>query len=131
MSDSKRSDEANEGLLAFITKPRLQPYLQTCEGDLSLALDLYAWNTRMAAACLPMLSQTEILLRNALDEQLKEYFDEATRGIPWFLQKSCQLKQKEQDAIASAREIMVREKKTESRDQIIANLTFGFWVRIL
>lgn len=114
MSDSKRSDEANEGLLAFITKPRLQPYLQTCEGDLSLALDLYAWNTRMAAACLPMLSQTEILLRNALDEQLKEYFDEATRGIPWFLQKSCQLKQKEQDAIASAREIMVQEKKTES-----------------
>ena len=85
----------------------------------------------MAAACLPMLSQTEILLRNALDEQLKEYFDEATRGIPWFLQKSCQLKQQEQDAISSAREIMVREKKTESRDQIIANLTFGFWVRIL
>ena len=31
----------------------------------------------------------------------------------------------------SARETMVREKKTESRDQIIANLTFGFWVRIL
>ena len=84
MSDSKRSDEANEGLLAFITEPRLRPYLHTCEGDLSLALDLYAWNTRMAAACLPMLSQTEILLRNALDEQLKEYFDEAMRGIPWF-----------------------------------------------
>ena len=124
MSDSKRSDEANEGLLAFITEPRLRPYLQTCEGDLSLALDLYAWNTRMAAACLPMLSQTEILLRNALDEQLKEYFDEATRGIPWFLQKSCQLKQQEQDAISSAREIMVREKKTESRDQIIANRLF-------
>lgn len=58
-----------------------------------------------------MLSQTEILLRNALDEQLKEYFDEAMRGIPWFLQKSCQLKHKEQDAISSAREIMVREKK--------------------
>lgn len=131
MSDSKRSDEVNEGLLAFITEPRLRPYLHTCEGDISLALDLYAWNTRMAAACLPMLSQTEILLRNALDEQLKEYFDEAMRGIPWFLQKSCQLKQKEQDAISSAREIMVREKKTESRDQIIANLTFGFWVRIL
>lgn len=71
MSDSKRSDEANEDLRAYITEPRLRPYLQTCDGDLSLALDLYAWNTRMAAACLPMLSQTEILLRNALDEQLK------------------------------------------------------------
>ena len=53
MSDSKRSDEANEGLLSFITEPRLRPYLHTCEGDLSLALDLYAWNTRMAAAAYP------------------------------------------------------------------------------
>lgn len=47
MGDSKRSDEANEDLLAYITEPRLRPYLQTCDGDLSLALDLYAWNTRM------------------------------------------------------------------------------------
>ena len=46
MGDSKRSDEANEDLLAYITEPRLRPYLQTCDGDLSLALDLYAWNTR-------------------------------------------------------------------------------------
>ena len=29
MSDSKRSDEANEDLLAYITEPRLRPYLQT------------------------------------------------------------------------------------------------------
>jgi len=56
MGDSKRSDEANEDLLAYITEPRLRPYLQTCDGDLSLALDLYAWNTRMAGARPPMLS---------------------------------------------------------------------------
>ena len=42
MSDSKRSNEANEDLRAYITEPRLRPYLQTCDGDLSLALDLYA-----------------------------------------------------------------------------------------
>lgn len=59
MGDSKRSDEANEDLLAYITEPRLRPYLQTCDGDLSLALDLYAWNTRMAAACLDAISDRD------------------------------------------------------------------------
>jgi hypothetical protein len=131
MGDSKRSDEANEDLLAYITEPRLRPYLQTCDGDLSLALDLYAWNTRMAAACLPMLSQTEILLRNALDEQLKEYFDEPGRGIPWFLQDSCKLTENERQHIDTARNLIKRSEKTETRDQIIANLTFGFWVQLL
>ena len=32
MSDSKRSDEANEDLLAYITEPRLRPYLGGVNG---------------------------------------------------------------------------------------------------
>jgi hypothetical protein len=85
----------------------------------------------MAAACLPMLSQTEILLRNALDEQLKEYFDEPGRGIPWFLQDSRKLTENERQHIDTARNLIKRSEKTETRDQIIANLTFGFWVQLL
>ena len=42
MGNGKRSNEANEDLRAYITEPRLRPYLQTCDGNLSLALDLYA-----------------------------------------------------------------------------------------
>ena len=114
-----------------MTPPRLRPLLLACDGDLKQAVELYSWNARLASACFLPLAHCEILLRNALDTELRHHFREEERGIPWFLQRACGLRAEEQDEISAVRNRLQREGKPDSRDQIIAGLTFGFWVKLL
>ena len=51
----------------------MAPYLLTAGNDLSAALALYQWNTRVAAAFWADLGHLEIVLRNALHERITEW----------------------------------------------------------
>ncbi|MFD8246131.1 hypothetical protein [Nocardia sp. NPDC059691] len=69
----------------------------------------------------------EVLLRNALDTELRKHFEEASRGIPWFLLPL-------NDNVTTAVEVVrnrLREQDLEYRDQIVAGLSFGFWTGLL
>lgn len=78
----------------------------------------------MAGAALEQIAHLEVLLRHTIDTQLAEKVNEETRRIPWFLLPPFYTAQAE--AIDKVRERLRSEKK-ETRDQIVAGLSFGFW----
>lgn len=111
-------------VLAGFPEPRMRSYLNAAGGDVDKARDLYVWNTRMAGAALEQLGHLEILLRHAVDVQLSNRAREREIGIPWFLMPPFLTAQSE--AIEVVRE-RLRKQNRETRDQIIAGLSFGFW----
>lgn len=107
----------------------MTPYLQTAAGDKSSALALYEWSARTSSAAFEVVGHLEVLLRNALDRCLRQQFREDQCGIPWFLLPTPG-GEHVADAVAVVRE-RLRPQGKESRDQIIAGLSFGFWSGLL
>jgi hypothetical protein len=121
----------NDAVRDALSDARLAPYLAEVGDDLARAIDLYEWNSRMAAECFVAIGHLEVLLRNAMDKVLAEYSDEAVRGIPWFMQMGLGLSQGAEEDIKKARRRMVNDRQPDSRDRVVANLMFGFWVELL
>ncbi|MFV2197093.1 hypothetical protein [Nocardiopsis sp. LOL_012] len=112
-----------------LSEPRMAPYLRKTGGDRRDALAVYEWSARTAAAAFEDVGHLEVLLRNALDECLREHVRESECGIPWFL-----LPTPGGEHVAEAVQVVrerLRKQKQESRDQIVAGLTFGFWSGLL
>lgn len=87
-------------------------------------LELYQWNAQMAAAALEQLAYLEVLLRHAVDTQLAAKMGEEERKIPWFL--LAEFKSEQSYTIEEVRS-RLRKHGKETRDQIVAGLSFGFW----
>ncbi len=113
----------------LLSQQRLDPFLRVAAGDRDAALELYAWSSRTAAVSFEVVGHLEVLLRNALDRELRKHFDEAAIGIPWFLMPI-----PDGADLSAAVEVVrrrLRPMKRESRNQIVAGLGFGFWSGLL
>lgn len=53
-----------------LSAERLAPYLRTMNGNLAEAVRLYEWNLAVSGAFYEALGIVEVVLRNALSEQL-------------------------------------------------------------
>ncbi|UGT69143.1 hypothetical protein LTT66_02720 [Nocardia gipuzkoensis] len=62
----------------YLSSPRMAPHLTAASGDRDLALALYQWNLQLAAALQEVLGVVEVVVRNAIDEQLRAW--NPTRG---------------------------------------------------
>lgn len=107
----------------------MTPYLRAAANDKSKALALYEWSTQTSSAAFEVVGHLEVLLRNALDRCLREHFNEDRCGIPWFL-LPMPGGEHVADAVAAVRE-RLRAQRKESRHQIVAGLSFGFWAGLL
>lgn len=120
---------SSDSIIKLISEKRFQPYLHEADNDMEKALELYVWSAEMSAAVFVLISHVEVLLRNAIDKTFAEYFCESRKGIPWFLSESFKF-----DHLANE-VAKVRTKlpwgSRDSRDQIVANSTFGFWSAFL
>lgn len=104
-------------------------YLDAAGGDHLRALELYEWSSQTAAAAFEVVGHLEVILRNALDRCLREHHSEADRGIPWFL-----LPTEGGEHTTQAVEVVrarLRPLGKETRHQIVAGLSFGFWEGLL
>ncbi|MEU7138435.1 hypothetical protein ABZ942_03170 [Nocardia sp. NPDC046473] len=121
---------SSDDFKALLALPRLAPYIHECSGNDSTALDLYAWNVEVSAACMEVLAYLEVMLRNAVDRELSVYAEESKRKLPWFLCPS--ITGEATEAIARSIEATRTRLRNisparDSRDQIVAGQTFGFW----
>lgn len=114
-----------ERVLSVLPTPRLAPYLRETDGDQAKALELYLWNARVAGAALEQISHLEILLRHSVDRCLRDAARERVGGIPWFLLP--EFMNGESEKAVEAVRIRLRPQGRETRDQIVAGLSFGFW----
>ncbi|SFA83298.1 hypothetical protein SAMN05216266_101715 [Amycolatopsis marina] len=107
----------------------MAPYLRDAGGDKSKALELYEWSARTSCMAFEVVGHLEVLLRNALDRCLRQHFREEQRGIPWFLLPTPG-GEYVAEAVDSVRQ-RLRPLGKESRHQVIAGLSFGFWSGLL
>jgi hypothetical protein len=108
-----------------LTIPRLTRYLAESKGNMQLAIQLYEHNTLVSAAMFATIQPLEVAFRNGIHRVLA-----TDLGRPdWY--DTGALQSPEPDAVNAARETLRIRGKPQTPDRIIAELTFGFWVRLL
>lgn len=127
----------------YISAPRLQKYQAVCSTD-QQALKLYQTNLRLSQAFYPMLSLVEVIIRNALNEELSKHFKDSD----WL--------RNQRDKFMSDPRLTHRDTKSKrlrinhflktevdhsiktiqknhcvvTQSKIIADLKFGFWLAL-
>jgi hypothetical protein len=105
---------------------RLSTYLAAVGGDHAAALRLYVWNTQISAALYGPLQALEIILRNAFHRELS-----ARYGIDWYDNPTVPLTPTARARVAEAKEMVRRARRPLDPGRIVAELSFGFWERLL
>ncbi|SOC89678.1 hypothetical protein SAMN05660766_3410 [Curtobacterium sp. 314Chir4.1] len=108
----------------LITVERLRSYTERT-GSSADALRLYEWNMRAAASVMELTGVVEVMARNALDRELREWTAKRT-GAPWF--DVAPLDGRGRADLVKARARASRDgRRDEVHGRVIAELTFGFW----
>jgi abortive infection bacteriophage resistance protein len=107
-----------------LSASRLRPYLGKSSNDKGKALELYVWNTQVSEALFNPLRGLEVAMRNSIDVQLT-----AEYGESWYEKESLFLS----DQVEKIKKVKQQfDKKRElTKPDIVAGLSFGFWVDIL
>ena len=118
-------------ILDRLTIDRLRSYLEDCDNDLERALELYAWNSQVAAAFLEDLGRLEVVLRNRFDEALTYMTASAGLPSPWFDHSALFPGRGGRQAL----EVIAIAKRRASRSgtaptiqsKVVVEFGFGFW----
>ncbi|MFD2422485.1 hypothetical protein [Amycolatopsis pigmentata] len=94
------------------------------DGDLAAAIALYWWNVGVSAAFYTPLHCLEVALRNAIHRQLSHHIGRTD----WW--ESVPLRGNEQRIVAGARSKVNARRRTHAADDIVAELSLGFWVSL-
>jgi hypothetical protein len=125
----------------YISASRLQNYEIVCRGDTRRALKLYQTNLRLSQAFYPLLSLFEVILRNALNDELKVFFidtDWLTNQQTGFMNHPS-LSYRDHRTGAIKHNFFLKNSVAKSisdlgitvtQGKIIADLTFGFWAAL-
>ncbi len=126
----------------FFSKTRLSRYLNACKGDTEKAIALYKYNIQVSQALYPLLSILEIALRNAIDRELAKHFN----TTDWLITKRDEFsthpgmtRRRYNGRIIPDRFFAEKLRKAEnklntrkirlSHSKLLAELTFGFWIK--
>lgn len=121
------SDSANfEALEAVLSHERLHKYLREADADLRGALQLYDWNTSVSAAFYEVLQWVEITLRNAIHRCLS-----CSYGDEWYFDPRVGLDHASRGQLENALGRLRQERKPLRAPDIVASLSFGFWIGLL
>jgi hypothetical protein len=114
-----------------LSTERLAPYRAAVCGDAARTIALYEWNAEVGAAFWAVVGHIEVLVRNAIHDQLTNWFTEQFHEPQWYLDPGRLLTAQARLDIAGARSRAVREDRVETPGRVVAELTFGFWRYLL
>ncbi|QWL27355.1 hypothetical protein [Rathayibacter toxicus] len=113
-------------LLPLVAAERLGSYLDASDGDVSDAFALYEWNMRAAASIMELTSMVEVLARNALDRELRDWAHQRRAGASWL--DVVPLAQQGAADIQKARDRATRRRRRPKvHGRVVAELSLGFW----
>lgn len=109
-----------------LSLPRLRRYIRAAHGDAQVAERLYWWNIEVSAALLGPLHCLELTLRNALHTALVRH-----HGRPdWWV--VAPLNERGRGLVDAARHTCERRRLPRTTpDDVVAELTLGYWVSLL
>jgi len=105
---------------------RLAPYRHATGNDLARAVALYEWNAAASAAFWVTLGHLEVLIRNAMHDQLTTWSARRFGEPRWYLDPGRLLTPEAQQDVATARRRATRQGH-ETPGRIVAELPLGFW----
>jgi len=125
--------QANDVLLGT---PRFARYVRDCGGDRDLAHDLYLWNIQASGAVYEAVHVVEVLVRNALDRQLRTWNAGLGFGPEWLLAPNAYLSRLLKDgphaqAVARASKVAEEKGRPMSHDDVLAQMSLGSWRYLL
>ena len=115
-----------DDLETSFSSERLGTYLKAAGGDRTEALHLYTWNTAISAAFYGPLQGLEVALRNAMHRQLTQCY-----GATWYDNPATGLDTPCLDRLADVKTEVARTRYEPRPGQIVAALSFGFWISLL
>jgi hypothetical protein len=110
-----------------ISAERFAPYRAATSGDLGRALRRYEQNTEISAAFWAVLSDLEVVVRNAMHERLSAWSVSQYGRPDWYRDRGRIFSAQTAADIRGARRHAAAGGRTESPGRIIAELPFGFW----
>ncbi|MGN9890409.1 hypothetical protein [Micromonospora sp. L31] len=119
------TDDNDDWISEALSEARFAPYLEECGGDMAAGWRLYMWNMGVSAAFYPLLHFVEITLRNALHRELGARFGR----VDWW--SVAPLNDHGQQLVKQAREKLFGQRSPQNADDLVAKLTFGFWVSLV
>jgi len=118
------TDEVLARLEKYLSPERLAAYYGLARGDKWVAIRLYERNTELSEALYGVIQGLEVALRNAIHNVM------TTRaGSPaWY--DSIPFEEDEREAIGEAKRKIAERPAPVTPGRVIADLTFGFWVKL-
>ena len=111
-----------------ISPERLGPYASAAGGSGSAALDLYVWNAEMSAVLSVTIGHVEVILRNAIHQNLTAWSAQRFAEPRWYRDPGQVLQPRQAEAVRVARRRATREgRQPETPGRVVAELSFGFW----
>jgi hypothetical protein len=117
---------AIDTLVKYISVDRLAAYLALTEAIPERAIRLYERNTQLSEALYGVVQGFEITLRNAIHLSLSK-----AHGQMWFENDLLITGESEKGAVREARRAIEDEPQVVTPARVVAELNFGFWVRLL
>lgn len=119
-------DDLPDWMREFFSSARLGPYLLAAKSDALLAERLYWWNIKVSQAFYLPLKCLEVSVRNALHAKLRDRFGRAD----WWA--AAPLNANSVRLVDEARTKCERRGTRQAcADDIVAQLSFGFWVSLV
>lgn len=119
------TDRLPEWMLRSLSLPRLRRYVRAARGDARVATRLYWWNIEVSAALLGPLHCLELALRNALHDTLARHHGRTD----WWM--AARLSERGKRLVDDAYRSCGRRLTRTTTDDVVAELSFGFWVSLL
>jgi hypothetical protein len=117
--------EQGLSLLLSISEERLEPYRRD-GAPLDVAMARYRVNLELAEALYPSLHAVEIALRNSIHRACALHF----KKPDWFQSPTCALETPERARVDAAIVELQSKKKPTNPGDVVAALSFGFWVSL-
>ncbi|WP_431218157.1 hypothetical protein [Leifsonia xyli] len=122
-------------IMTYFSAPRMATYAQCCDGDEDRALLLYRANAHLSSVGHMSVHYFEVILRNALDHQLRSWNRETHGREEWTLDPAPVLAAVvTEDRLRAARAHAgraVRGRRPIQHDDVVAQLSFGAWRSLL
>lgn len=115
----------------YFSEPRMATYYRACAGDVERALNLYRANAEVSGLAFTSLHYFEIILRNAIDAQLRTWNEDKAGDADWTKNAAPLLLNiigldRLNAARSDARKAVARRREP-SHDDIVTQFSLGTW----
>ena len=111
----------------FLGSHDFDTYLVVTGGDVGRALGLFEWNVRVSAAFYELLGGVELVIRTAIDREMRSWSHRRGFESNWFVDRAGILDERSRFDIARAVERIGTPLEQSDPDRIVSEVSFGFW----